>query len=274
MVKPRFSVIIPTLNEEKFLPKLLASLVVQTQRDFEVIVVDGRSRDKTVEVAQSFNAKLPALVIEQSPKASLPLQRNLGARKAKGEWLVFVDADSIFLPYFIERISRFINEAHPELFTTWFRPDSEVAGDALLTLLADMFIEGSIVLRRQLSPGPLTVVSRQAYKSVNGYDENLTFGEDYDFAQRLSAHGIKLQILRETLAVYSLRRMRKEGKLKMLQFYAKVSLLALLTKKMPREVSGYVMGGHLYDKTKPARPGSHLKKLKKNLDKLTQKILG
>ena len=104
------SIIIPTLNEEKFLPKLLESLTVQTVKDFEVIVVDGSSKDKTVELAYTFSSKLPKLTIVVSGRASLPLQRNLGAQKAEGDWLVFIDADSILLPYSVGRIEQYIKD--------------------------------------------------------------------------------------------------------------------------------------------------------------------
>ena len=90
----RISVVIPALNEEKYLPQLLQSLSEQTQPDFEVVVVDGSSKDRTVELARSFSSKLPALNVIVSPTARLPLQRNLGARATSGEWLVFLDADS------------------------------------------------------------------------------------------------------------------------------------------------------------------------------------
>src|SRR3989344_1520147 len=113
MKSPMFSVIIPTLNEEKFLPKLLTSLVDQANRDFEVIVVDGKSRDKTVAVAKTFIKKLPKLKIIISKKASLPLQRNIGARAAHGEWFIFVDADGVLMPYFIERVQQFIFKQKP-----------------------------------------------------------------------------------------------------------------------------------------------------------------
>ena len=243
---PTFSVVIPCLNEEKFLPHLLTSLFQQSVKDFEVVVVDGSSSDKTVEIARSFETKLPNLQVVVSEKASLPLQRNIGARKTKGTWLVFVDADSVLLPYFIERLNYFINEQKPKLFTTWFRPDSEISGDALFTLVANLFIEGADVFHRPIAPGPLAVVTREVYDLVHGYDETLTFGEDYDFTQRIVSRGISLQILRETLYVYSLRRLRKEGTLRFVQLYAKASLLILLTKRNLRNVPDYMMGGHLY----------------------------
>ena len=135
------SIVIPALNEENYLPHLLTSLTKQTKRDFEVIVVDGSSTDKTVEVARSFASRLPKLEVIVSQKANLPLQRNMGARASSGEWLAFIDADSILLPYFIERIESFIEEQNPTLFTSWFRPDSEISGDALFTLMANLFVE-------------------------------------------------------------------------------------------------------------------------------------
>ncbi len=243
----KISIVIPALNEEKFLPQLLTSLTEQTKRDFEVVVVDGSSRDDTVAVAHSFSPNLPGLRVLVSEKASLPLQRNLGAGAASGEWLVFIDADCLALPYFVERIECFIEQHNPRLFTTWFRPDSEVSGDALFTLIANLFVEGSLVLHRPIAPGPLAAVRHEAFDLVGGYNERLTFGEDYDFTTRLAARGIPLQILRETLYVHSLRRVRKEGKLRYIRLYAKASLLVLLTKRNLNKVPSYVMGGHLYE---------------------------
>lgn len=273
MEKPKFSVIIPALNEEKFLPKLLASLTLQTNRNFEVIVVDGSSKDRTVAVAKKYSSKLPALTVEVSLHPSLPLQRNIGARKARGEWFVFVDADSILFPYFIERVDRYIREEKPELFTTWFRPDSEKTADALVTLLANMTIESSMTIKRPFAPGPLTIVAREVFERVGGYDEELTFGEDMDFSRRVVERGYTLKILRDTLCVWSLRRFRKEGKLKVMQAYAKAVFSVLFTKKAPRQMSGYIMGGHLYtQKTKIPFEKSVIKGVGLRFKKLMQEI--
>ena len=99
MAAPLFSIIIPTLNEELFLPTLLVSLTEQSFGDFEVIVIDGSSADKTVAIASSFEKKLPRLEIIVSKIAGLPLQRNLGAKAARGSYFIFVDADSVLFPY-------------------------------------------------------------------------------------------------------------------------------------------------------------------------------
>ena len=243
----KLSLVIPALNEEKFLPHLLTSLTKQTKQDFEVVVVDGSSKDRTVEVTQSFCSKLSALKVIVSEKPGLPLQRNLGARATDGEWLIFIDADSRLLPYFIERMQWFIEEQKPALFTSWFRPDSETSGDALFTLVANSFVEGSIHFHRPIAPGPLIAVRRDVFESINGFNESLTFGEDYDLTQRITEQGIALQMLRETIYEYSLRRVRREGKLRFMSLYAVAALRVLLTKRNLERVPSYVMGGHLYE---------------------------
>ena len=251
MDNPRFSVIIPTLNEERFLPSLLFSLVAQSKKNFEVIVVDGKSRDKTIAKAVEFRKKLKLRVIT-SDHASLPLQRNIGAAEARGEWLVFIDADSVLFANFFDQITRFIDFASPHVFTTWFAPDSKAGGDAVTTLLANIMNEVAILLKRPFTPGPLTIVTKSAFELVGGYDESRQFHEDVDFGMRLYERaGITVQILRETLCILSLRRLRREGTLKVIQQYALAALPVLFLKRSFRSMpGGYVMGGQLYGKKK------------------------
>lgn len=234
-----FSVVIPTLNEEVYLPKLLESLALQTKKNFDVTVVDGSSKDGTVSLANAMKKQLPMLTVVVSEKASLPLQRNIGAKKSRGEWLVFVDADGVLLPYFFERIQQFIYQQHPMIFTTWFCPDSEVHGDVIITLVCNLFLETGLMLHRPLAPGPLTIVHRSVFDAVGGFAEALGWGEDYDFSKRVTEKGYQVKILHETLCVWSQRRMRKRGKMATLSMYTKASVLALLTKKSFKNVPGY-----------------------------------
>jgi glycosyltransferase involved in cell wall biosynthesis len=270
MSKPFITVVVPALNEEKYLPLLLESLTHQTLNNFEVIVVDGSSADKTVAKTKMFLKKVPGLSVIVSPVASLPLQRNLGAKKGTGEWLAFIDADSILMPYFFERVTEYIETYKPELMTTWFRPDTEVNSDALITLFGNITLEGSIMLKKQLAPGPLTLISRKAYDMVGGYDEDHAFNEDLDLSMRLHRLGIKLNILKETLYVWSMRRIRHQGTFKVLQQYAKGAMPVLFFNKTLKRMPGYVMGGQLYDKKLPKQTvfKSYEEKLKKLLKEL------
>lgn len=246
MKLPLFSVIIPALNEEKFLPKLLESLTLQTDKNFEVIVVDGKSKDKTVAVAKSFEKKLPSLRVLVGERASLPYQRNLGAKHARGQWYVFVDADSVAMPYLIERSIKFISTTKASFFTSWFRADSEEIKDAILILLNNIVIEGYILVKRPWSPGPFVVVRKDIFDRVGGYDEQKAFGEDHDFSTRLYKKHVSLSVLREVLCVYSLRRHRKQGMLGAMGAYIYSAISVLLTNKSPDGVPGFIMGGQLY----------------------------
>lgn len=272
MRKPMFSIIIPTLNEEKFLPRLLASLERQTSHNFEVIVVDGSSKDYTLKEARKFTKRLPSLHVLVSKKASLPLQRNIGARKAQGDWLVFVDADGEFLPHFVDRCQTYIETHAPSFFSTWWRADSDENSDALLALLADITQELTLVFKRPNAPGPLTIVSRHAYDRVNGYDEAHSFTEDLDFGLRLGSAGFTSSILRETLYVWSLRRLRHEGTLKVGQTYAKAAALALVARRAPKAMPGYIMGGQLYGKRRKPVKRSILKQYETRLKKLMKEL--
>lgn len=270
MSRPRFSVIIPTLNEEKFLPNLLASLVTQTEKPFEVIVVDGKSKDKTVPVAESFKKKLPMKVIV-CERASLPMQRNRGAAHAGGNWFVFADADSVLLPYFFERIRAFIAEEDPQVFTTWFCPDSEAPNDALTVLMFVMILEGSFLFKRpNVTPGPLTVIEKATFESVGGYDERHAFHEDLDLGLRLYQQHARYALLRETLYVWSLRRFRSEGTMKVIQQHARSVLSIIFYRRPMKSKSGYIMGGHLYGKSK--KPKSVLAQYEKRFKTMIKEL--
>ena len=127
---PLFSIIIPTLNESKYLPHLLTDLSKQTFTQFETIIIDGQSTDNTIKTAQSFSSLHPH--IEISKTAHVSIQRNLGATNAKSPWLVFIDADTRLPDYFFEGVAYRINQQHPDLFTCWITPDSPKKQDKIL----------------------------------------------------------------------------------------------------------------------------------------------
>lgn len=247
MKKPRFSVVIPTLHEEKFLPKLLTSLVSQSVKNFEVIVVDGSSTDKTIDVAKRFAKRLPLrTLISEVPGVSR--QRNMGAKLARGEWLVFIDADSVLLSNFFERIALYIQRKKPKFFTTWFRGDVDDASHAIAGFLGNMSLEGAALIDRPFSPGPLTIIRKEVFMKVDGYDEQTTFGEDHDLTMKVKEKGVVMHILREVLYEYSMRRFRKEGSVKAFERYFRSFLKVAVTRRGFKNMPGFVSGGSLYDK--------------------------
>ena len=220
-----------------------------------MVVVDGASHDQTVPAAQAFDGRLAGLQVIVSPRAGVARQRNLGARASRGEWLVFLDADGLVEPNFIERLARFITERQPQFFTAWSGPDSPAAGDALFARLINAYVEAAALARHALAPGGLMMMRRDLFERAGGFDESLSFGEDYDLTQRITALGARLQILRETVYAYSLRRMRKEGRPRFIWFYVQATARTLVKRRALGHVPSYELGGQVFE-TQPPRAKS------------------
>ena len=112
---PYFSLIIPCLNEQKVLPLLLSDINKQIFSDFEIIVVDGKSEDKTKEIA----LKNPKTTLIISDKRNVSHQRNLGAKNANGKYLVFFDADTRINDYFLSGLAYRVQMCKPDMFSCW-----------------------------------------------------------------------------------------------------------------------------------------------------------
>lgn len=253
MESPRFSVIIPTLNEEAYLPKLLTCLARQTWRGFEVIVVDGSSEDKTVAVAKPFRASLPKLSIVTTSKRNVSFQRNLGAQKAKGEYLIFFDADVQIPKNFLKRIWSAIVKKKSMLVTTWIAPDSNKANDIVIIAISNIAVEAAKAIDRPFAGGYNTIVHRSVFSQVGGYNEKFKISEDHDFIQRCLAAGVQLTILRRPRLTFSLRRLRRYGYFSILRKYAQAGVYQLLKKPITKALFEYPMGGHLYRTKKEVR---------------------
>jgi glycosyltransferase involved in cell wall biosynthesis len=241
-IKPFFSIIIPALNEEKFLPLLLADLVKQTIQDYEVIVVDGESTDKTVKKTQLFSQKLPSLTILTSKIRNVSVQRNLGADQAKGEYLLFNDADNRLPIYFLEGLRYQLRVKPYELFTCWFDPDSHTSSDKATATYMNMVIEAASLLNQPAAYGALIGCRRHIFKHVGGFNPEIGFAEDTEFVNRGYKRGHSFGVLHEPRFIYSFRRFRKFGKLRLIQKYAILNLKFLTNQKVDQKKE-YPMGG-------------------------------
>lgn len=241
-----FSIIIPTLNEEHYLPKLLNSLTLQTVKNFEIIVVDGKSVDNTISIVKQYHKQIPKLRFIQSQKANLSLQRNLGARFAQGKWLIFVDADSVLLPSCINTIANHLRSNKTTVMTSWTKSDSDVFIDYFIAWFQNIVLFIGTLINMYISPGSLTIIRASTFRAIGGYDGTHEYAEDINLSQRLMQQGVKLTLLRRPLYIQSLRRFRNKGYLKILTTYAITLFSSFITKQTPKVYHGYTMGGHNY----------------------------
>lgn len=252
-MRPYFSIIIPTLNEERDLPKLLRSLRRQSFADFELIVVDGESVDKTKEIVERYQKLLPRLKLVTSEKKGPGVQRNMGAKKASGKYLIFFDADVEIPEEFLEGIHYYIIRHKPSFLTTWVYVDSVVSGDTVIALGVNMALEFAKSIGKPAVPGFNFIVKRQVFNKVKGFDENLKLSEDMDLAGKICNEGYDLEILKEPKLKMSLRRLRTEGTLKIFRKFMLANLYTLLKGPITTQIFDYQMGGHVHRKRRKKR---------------------
>jgi len=199
------SIIIPTLNEEKFLPRLIDSIKKQSFIDYEIIVSDGGSSDNTKDIALKNNCKFIVDTEHHSPS----WQRNNGAAVAQGDVLLFLDADSVLQDDFLERVIPEFKNRNLCGAGFYFNFNPNKLSYVVFSVLANFFA----FFRQYISPvsvGAGLVSNKAAHDSIKGFDVDIVLAEDYDYCRRLARYG-KFRIIKSCRLLYSSRRIEKEG---------------------------------------------------------------
>lgn len=206
----KLSIIIPTKNEEKFLPKLLESIKKQTFTDYEIIVSDNGSKDKTKEIATNFGCKIV--------KGGLPGRaRNRGAKVARGALLLFLDSDTeLETADFLEKAAAEFEKRKLDIGVPLMR----LKGSELDKLYFDFWNKLTKLFQFSLTPfggGWCIFIKKDLHKKINGFDERITLGEDSDYVQRAVQYKlfkVKFRVIKSVKIDVSTRRLEKEGHLK------------------------------------------------------------
>lgn len=181
------SIIIPAYDRVRTIGRAIESVLQQTVRDIEVIVVDDASRDNTVEVVQELmDSDSRVRLIRNARNRGAQAARNLGARSANGEWLSFFDSDDWMLPTSLEfRLDlardQKVKVVHSECFV--LRPDGGQAPFGVPPLSGRIY---DALLR---APGPTfpgMIIATDAFRSIGGLDEHLVAYQEWDTAIRLA----------------------------------------------------------------------------------------
>ena len=199
MGMPKISVVIPTYNREEYIPLAIDSILKQTFRDCEIIVVDDGSTDKTADVLKKYE-NLIRYIYQQNKGVSAA--RNTGIRAAQGEWVAFLDSDDEWLPDYlgfqVNEISR--NEKAEVYITNAL--NISVDG-SIINYFEDRGIahfcqrDKSISLNNPLcfvighhvSSLQSAVMRRRTVLEAGLFDERLTIAEDHDLFARMSLRG-------------------------------------------------------------------------------------
>lgn len=201
------SIIIPTLNEEKYLPKLIANIKEQSFNNYEIIISDGNSSDQTRLIAQAAGCKV-VNSFDRHPS----FQRNNGAKIAQGEVLLFLDADVRLPANFLTVAYQDFNSRKLDFAGFYLKFDSTKIIYKIYNIIYYLLFYPSQYFK-PLLVGAAIIVKKSAHEKVNGFDQSIVVGEDFDYAWRLGKKH-RFRMIKSTYFYYSPRRWEKEGHLK------------------------------------------------------------
>jgi glycosyltransferase involved in cell wall biosynthesis len=228
------SIIIPTYNEGKYLSKLLESLKQQTFQDFEIIVSDNDSKDKTKQIAKKYGCKIV--------KGGIPaVARNNGAKIANGD-LLFVDADVIIKANNL--IETFLTEIKAEKLdcaSLKITPDSNNFSAKFYYFIKNYLNKLFGYIKGNAS-GQFLFVKKIFFDKVGGYDGSLILGEEHDLVHRLKGKGAKFHFFMDLSVTNSARRVEKEGLIKLLVKNAYSEIIRFFGFKITKKLFDYEFG--------------------------------
>jgi len=219
-MEPELSVIVPVLDEEKFLEATLASIKDQnTNKDFELIVSDNGSTDGSLEIAKKYADR-----VVQCEERGIGPARHFGALNASqnSKFFVFIDADTHIPGYYLSFIYEMFR-ANPEIvaFSTGFEFSERSDQIRLAEGVANNYFLMRDRIRSATLPGFNTAVRRDEYFKCGGYTNVLL--EDVDFSRRITKLGT-VKFFRHIKVMNSSRRLEVMGLLGTLYYYAQLDL--------------------------------------------------
>lgn len=211
---PEISVVIPALNEEKYIGHVFEGLSRQIFKNFEVIVVDNDSEDRTGQIAKR-HAKV---IVEK--KRGIGLARNRGARAARGRIIVFLDADTKPSPtlleaYHVGMTDGVVAATGPILPLE----DAKKTISLGYRFVTTLFVRLTINIGRPALIGSNFAVMRKEFNRVHGFNERFMTYEDWDLSGRIMRLG-EIKYIDDALVYTSVRRVQQWGVIGYFIFYA------------------------------------------------------
>lgn len=208
-MSPKFSIIIPLYNKAPYIRKALDSIVSQTDKDWELIVVDDGSTDDSAKIAEEYLSTLytlhltPYTLIHQA-NAGVAAARNNGVKESKGEYVCFLDADDWWEPTFLEEIDKLITE-YPKagIYATnyiYYKPGkTHVALNLPRGYMnyPDAYLHGEMPVT-----SITTCMPRQVFDEMGGFPIGIKFGEDFLLWAKTALH-YKVAFCEKPLAYYN-----------------------------------------------------------------------
>lgn len=187
------SVVITTYNDADYLKRSIPSVINQSLKPLEIIIIDDGSRDNTAEVIVNGFQSLTdiSIVFKKKENGGPSSARNAGIKLAKGEFVLFLDADDELLEDSLEwrlKVLESLGEGYASVYCGSIHSLNDESKFTEYVVEIDGAIDGHLLGRKNGIPGgpPYHLFRRDVLSKVNGYNESLKFNEDFELILRIS----------------------------------------------------------------------------------------
>jgi len=178
---PKVSVIVPIYNREKYIARCIDSILRQTFMNFELILVDDGSKDRSLAICEEYAKKDERIVVLHKENGGVSSARNLGIDKARGKWICFVDSDDYVTEYYIQHLAELVGKYEDDsaLFVSGILRDGKIAKALENKIYKVSELKDGIIVHN----GPVSKLFRQSIIKDNDirFPVGITSGEDFVF---------------------------------------------------------------------------------------------
>jgi glycosyltransferase involved in cell wall biosynthesis len=212
----KVSIIIPTKNEAKYLPRVIDSLLSQDypQEDLEILIVDGRSTDHTRNAVEQYRRKAHAIRLIDNPQIYTVFAFNAGIKNATGDIIFFVGAHTEYSPNYVSTVVKYIQEGKAECVGSvacTLPGDDTLMARSIALVLSSPFGVGNSYMRtgqktvRYTDTASCSGYKRDVFDKIGLFNEKLIYSQDIEFNLRLRKAGMRILLVPEITSYYYAR---------------------------------------------------------------------
>ena len=218
---PKISVIIPIYNEEKYIAKCLDSIIESDyyKNKMEVLLVDGGSSDKTIEIIKKYQEKYPFFELLHNPKKIVPVAMNIGIKNAKGEYIIRLDAHSSYPKDYFKKLIYWHKKLNADnvggVVITEIKNKNRIS-NSIKNVLSDRLGVGGAKFRigikkiEEVDTVPFGCYKRNIFDKAGLYNERLVRNQDIELNRRIKNSGGKIYLIPEIKCTYFARETYKD----------------------------------------------------------------
>jgi len=215
-MKPKISIIVPTLNEESYIKNCIESILDSTyeQDKMEILIIDGMSSDKTREIVKSYTQKYNFIKLVDNTKKIVPVAMNIGIKQALGEYIIRLDAHASYPKEYFSKLIKWHKELDADnigaVIKTKVKSNTPKA-NAIAKVLSCKFGVGNSDFRvgvdkpKEVDTVPFGCYKKDVFEKFGLYDERLIRNQDIELNKRIISNGGKIYLVPNVKCVYYAR---------------------------------------------------------------------